>query len=160
MRLTQNALKEMFDYIDGVLYWKIKCKGISIGQPAGCLNQAGYLRTGIKGKSYRNHRLIFLMHHGYLPKTVDHIDLNKLNNRIENLREATDSQNKWNSKKSVNNTSGHKGIKWCKKSKKWIVQVRKSYKLYYFGSFDNIGDALVASFKARQQLHGEFARWH
>lgn len=160
MKLTQTVLKELFDYRDGVLYWKIKCKGIKIGHPAGCLNKAGYLRTGIGGKSYRNHRLIFLMHHGYLPKTIDHIDTNRLNNRIENLREASSSQNNWNSKKSVNNTSGHKGVKWCKKNKKWVVQVRKNYKLCYFGSFDNIEDAIVASLKARKQLHGEFARWH
>jgi len=66
--------------------------------------------------------LIFLYHHGYLPKFVDHIDGNKKNNRIENLREATKSQNAMNQKVSTRNTSGIKGVMWHKRDKKWFVQ--------------------------------------
>ena len=108
--LTQQYLNEIFEYRDGNLYWKKdygrKCKS---GTLAGTINLRGYIQIGYKRKNYMAHKLIFLMHHGYLPEIVDHIDNDRANNKIENLREATLLQNRWNSLKRSDNTSGIKG---------------------------------------------------
>lgn len=95
---------EIFEYKEGKLFWKInsgnnmvKCKA------AGSITKDGYYRLKYKGKKYFNHRIIFEMHNGYLPDIIDHIDQNKLNNNLDNLRVANRSLNMLNrgySKKS------------------------------------------------------------
>ena len=87
--LTQDLVRALFNYRDGNLYWKIsKSYRIKIGNLAGRINKQGYRSVGINNKEYRYHRLIYLYHYGYLPKFIDHIDGNKLNNNIDNLRSA------------------------------------------------------------------------
>lgn len=114
IKLTQKYVRSLFDYKDGNLYWKVrKAYRIKIGDLAGYVNITGYQEVIIDGKSYKAHRLIFLYHHGYLPKFLDHIDCNKLNNDINNLREATKSQNKMNQRKikDINGNQHHQNIK-------------------------------------------------
>ena len=84
MAITQQRLKELFDYKEGNLIWKIKpSQPVEIGDIAGCFDN-GYLRTIICGKPYLNHRLVYLYFHGYFPENfVDHIDRNTLNNKID-----------------------------------------------------------------------------
>jgi hypothetical protein len=89
---------------------------------------------------------------------IDHIDGNSSNNRIENLRGVTGSQNQWNRKKSVNNTSGIKGINWDKQKSKWVSRVMVNYKSIFLGRFDTLEEATVAVENAREKYHGEFAR--
>jgi hypothetical protein len=114
------------------------------------------------GKKYRLKcsRIIFLLHKGYLEKDniIDHIDNNPLNNKIENLRECTISQNQQNSKLSKKNTSGHKGVTWDKATSKWRVQIKLNGKYHYFGLYVNLEDAIKASTEARKKLHGDFGR--
>jgi hypothetical protein len=157
--LTQELIKDLFDYRNGVLYWKVRLLNqIQIGDSVGCVNNNGYLATSIKGKKYLNHRLIFLMFYGYLPTFIDHVDNNPLNNRIENLREASLSQNQQNKKISVNNTSGVKGVVWNKKRQKWHVQLRVSGKQKFFGLYDNLELAQLVAQEARNTYHGQYAR--
>lgn len=157
--LTQDLLNELFEYRDGVLYWKIaKAKKIKVGDVAGNLHKTGYLTTMVNSKRYLNHRLIFLMHHGYLPQCLDHIDGNKINNRIENLRPATIGENSRNSKIPKNNTSGFKGVSWHSRDKKWQAQLMINKKSKHLGIFKTIEEATEAVKKAREELHGEFAR--
>jgi hypothetical protein len=87
------------------------------------------------------HRLFFYWHHGYLPKLVDHKDINSQNNKIENLRELTISQNKRNSPKMGNCTSIYKGVNWSKKHKKWLTKLTLNGKAIHIGLFDNEDDA-------------------
>ncbi len=157
--MNQIKVKNLFDYHDGELYWKIKpSHRVFIGDKVGSLNTNGYLRTKIKGKDYKIHRLIFLLHHGYLPEFIDHIDNNKTNNRVENLREVTRSENQRNRKLGKDNKSGHKNVAWHKSSQKWRVCIRAYPKSIYIGSFDDLELADLVAHEARYKYHGGFAR--
>jgi len=150
-----------YDKETGNLIWKIKpsSRGHSVkaGDIAGTLKSHGYLCVGINYNSYRAHRLIFLMHKGYLPKTIDHINGDKLDNRIENLRAATVGQNQHNRKTNANNTSGYKGVSWSKAQKKWTARITLERKIIHLGYFANVEEAAEVVRKAREELHGSFA---
>lgn len=147
--LTKEQLHQLFEYRDGDLYWR--------SSKAGTIDGSGYYQTGIQGKYFKNHRLIFLMHHGFLPQLIDHIDGNRKNNRIENLRAATRSQNAYNSMKSKPTATGIKGITWRSDVKKYRVRVYVDKKTIEVGSFENLDDAKQAVSIARKKYHGEFA---
>jgi hypothetical protein len=103
----------IYDEVTGNLLWKIDSPPNFVkGKIAGTINNTGYYRTKVFGKKYLNHRIIFAMHHGYMPKYIDHIDRNRLNNKIENLRPATRRLNAINReyKNSKNTASGLQGI--------------------------------------------------
>jgi hypothetical protein len=156
--ITQDYVKQSFEYRDGELYWKVKpSKKISIGKKAGNKREDGYCLTMVNGKRYLNHRLIFLMHHGCLPEFIDHIDGNPSNNKIENLRAAKSTENQHNRKLGKDNTSGVKGVDWHARSKKWMVRIRVNNKRKYFGSFDNLELAGLVAQEARNKYHREFA---
>ncbi len=157
--LTVDLLNHLFEYDKetGNLIWKIQKRGTRKGSIAGTIKSHGYLCVGINYNSYRAHRLIFLMHKGYLPKTIDHINGDKLDNRIENLRAATVGQNQHNRKTNANNTSGYKGVSWHKAKKKWVSRIKLEGKSIHLGYFDNVEEAAEVVRKAREELHGDFA---
>ena len=157
--ITQELVKSLFYHDDGVLYWKESpSNNVPKNSPAGSLDNRGYLRTKINRRQYLNHRLIYLLFTGELPECIDHIDGNKVNNKIENLRKATNSQNNCNAKISKRNTSGHKGVTWHKLKNKWQAQIYLQGTNYFFGLYDNIEDAVKAVRDNRQNIHQEFAR--
>ena len=158
--LTVDLLKHLFDYDKetGNLIWKIKPSAkVKVGDIAGSLKPTGYIYVGINKQRYRAHRLVFLMHKGYLPKTIDHINGDRADNRIENLRAVTANQNQHNRKMNANNTSGYKGVCWDKTLNKWRSQIRLEGKRINIGCFDNIEEAAEVVRKAREELHGDFA---
>ena len=161
--LTVDLLNHLFEYDKetGNLIWKIKPSRrghhVKAGDIAGTLKSHGYICVGINYNSYRAHRLIFLMHKGYLPKTIDHINGDKLDNRIENLRAATVGQNQHNRKTNANNTSGYKGVSWNKALKKWTARITLERKTINLGYFANVEEAAEVVRKAREELHGDFA---
>lgn len=154
---TPELVSQIFEYRDGQLYWNIKNSKMHKGDKAGTADSNGRLRVTYQGKSYGLHRIIFLMHHGYCPEVLDHIDGNHLNNRIENLREATQMQNTWNQKISKNNKSGVKGVHKCK-SGKWLAQCMVNGKRHTIGRFIDISEAEKAMESFRKANHGDFAR--
>ena len=158
--ITKELLHEHFYYANGILCWKKQSKNKSrnLNSECGSIHHTGYRVVHFMNKQFRIHRLIFLYHHGYLPKCIDHIDGNKLNNKIENLREATIKQNGWNRKLSSNNKTGIKGISWVKKYNKWQVYCKTNYKSYFLGYFDSFNDAKEKIISFRKEHHGEFAR--
>jgi len=157
--MNKDTLRDLFTYKDGKLYWsKSLSRNVKIGSLAGSLNGAGYIHTQINGKRYANHRLIFMYHYGYFPKIIDHIDGNTINNNIENLREANQSQNLCNSKLSTRNTSGIKGVSFHKKLKKWYVKLNVDGKNKFFGYYKDIDYAKFISDAMRHKYHKEFAK--
>lgn len=156
---SANELHEIFTYKDGKLYWKKKTAiRIKIGDEAGSDHGRGYLIVPIQYKHYYVHRIIYMMHHNNIPHIVDHIDGNKSNNKIENLRPATREQNARNSIKQSNNTSGEKNVYWHKSSNKWQVSLSIDGKLKHCGSFANFEQAKIAAHAAREKYHGIYAR--
>lgn len=155
--LTQEYLKTMFDYKDGHLYWKEDRLVVRKGEKAGTLNNCGYMQVGHKGNVYLLHRLIFTWHHGYLPKYVDHINNDRADNRIENLREATSAENNYNRKKRTTKYPV-KGIYKHSKFDKYCVELYCKGKRIHIGIFKTLEEAMEASKKAREKYHGKFAR--
>lgn len=152
-------LSERLTYQDGDLVWTITHQPKLIGKKAGRPDRLGYLHIhGKSDKMIAAHRLIFFMHHGWLPECIDHIDGDNRNNRIDNLRAASVSQNMRNCKTPATNTSGVKGVYFHRQTEKWTASIRVNKRLTHLGSFTHIFDAACAR-KAAEQIHyGEFAR--
>jgi hypothetical protein len=78
--------QELFENIDGSLYWKSNYRKSRIGKKAGVPHSKGYVQVTYKTKLYMEHRIVFLMHYGYVPQLIDHINGNKADNKILNLQ--------------------------------------------------------------------------
>jgi hypothetical protein len=156
--LSCEKVKELFDYKDGELFWKKIGPNKRTDRPAGTVNRDGYRRIKYMYKLYAVHRLVWTYHGNAPVAFIDHINGDVLDNRIENLRAATHSQNCMNTRLRSDNTSGIKGVRWSKLKQKWIGTVGVNYKNYCAGEFDTKEKAAEAVAKLRQELHGEFAR--
>jgi hypothetical protein len=158
--LTQELLHALFEYQpDGRLLRKVTTNPRAVvGEYSGSINKAGYLRTRVAGTLYTNHRLIWFMHHGTWPKVVDHINRIKTDNRIENLRACSQSQNMHNSTTRSNNTTGVKGVSWRPTKNKFRARITVDRKEICVGHFATLEEARIAVETARTMYHGEFAR--
>jgi citrate synthase len=155
--ITQDYLKEWFYYnpIEGTLIWKKKKPWYKIGDTLGALNGRGYLIAQLEKNRIHVHRLIWLYHYGELPKLIDHINRNSKDNRIENLRLATSSQNSHNSKKILGKHLP-KGITYQKKDKLYRCFI-KVEDVKYNKAFKSLEDAKKWIMYMRNKLHGDFA---
>ena len=154
---TRAHLQSLFDYRDGNLYWKNRKGRIFAGALAGTPSHH-YHQICIDYKLYRAHRLIWAYHHGPCKLFIDHINGNSFDNRIENLRECTRSENQKNCCISKSNTSGVKGVVWSKQKQKWRARITADGKEFHIGFFNNIKEAEKTISQKREQLHGIFAR--
>lgn len=114
----------------------------------------------VNGNKYLAHRIIWEMHHGPIPDgmKVDHRDMDPWNNRLVNLRLATNSQNMCNRPKQANNTSGYKGVCWDAVNEKWMAQIRAGGVSRILGRFHTAEEAYEAYCDAAKAAHGEFFR--
>ena len=130
----------------GIFTWKVRTSPrIKVGDIAGCPEGGGYLQIRVCSRGYKAHRLAWLHVYGEWPKEqLDHINRNRSDNRIANLREVTNKQNQQNRSKSSNNTSGHQGVHWDKRDSKWRARIRHNQKDIYLGLFENLEEALSA----------------
>jgi hypothetical protein len=149
--INQERVRELFDYrSDGELIWKVQTGSRAlVGNVAGSPHNAGYKQIRVDGKIYLNHRLIWVWHHGYFPEHgLDHINRNRNDNRIENLREVSQSCNMRNCKQRTDCSSGVTGVCWHKRRSKWQARIRIPGKLIYLGIYDTLLEAAQARWEA------------
>jgi len=150
-------LSSIFEIKNGRLYNKTQRNSrVKVGELAGSYSNK-YALVTIHGIPWQVSRILFYMTHGYMPIHVDHIDGNKQNNHIDNLRAATAKQNQANIGLNKLNTSGVKGVSWASKYNKWYACIRFNGKNKNLGYFDNINDAKEFVELAREMMHGTFA---
>jgi hypothetical protein len=158
--MDENLVRELFDYDGkrGVLVWKQRSLEhfVSVrawkarnaryaGKDAGHQDGDGYTYIVTNGRRWLAHRLIWLFVTGELPnEQIDHVDGHRSNNRFENLREVTLSQNSRNRKQPVNNSSGRIGVVWDGSRRKWLSQIRFSGRLRHLGRYSRFEDACAA----------------
>jgi hypothetical protein len=151
--ITYDEVHKLFNYDPeiGIFTNKIP-RGSSAkkGAFAGSLNGDGYLNIQVNGKIYKVHRLAWLYVFGYFPENqIDHINRIRTDNRIENLREVSQSCNMKNSKIQSNNTSGVRGVYWNKQKKKWKAYIQdQKRKQIFLGYFTSLLEAAQARYEA------------
>lgn len=158
---SQKILNKLFKYKNGLIYWNNPPHGARKDGIAGRLNTKGHLRVCIDGDDYLVHRIIYTMFYGEIPfgVDIDHKDENKSNNLIDNLRQATNSQNKINSKRRSDNISGYKGVSFKSANNKWQASIVINGKNKYLGLFEDKETAAVAYRDAALLYHSEFANF-
>lgn len=157
--LTQERLNELFTYdaTTGNLIRRVSKANQPVGAVAGSVNAKGHINVQVDGRLYAAHRIVFLMAHGWLPIEIDHINRVKTDNRIENLRPATSSQNKGNVAPNRANTSGYRGVSRNSRSGKWHAQIKINGKQTYLGRRDTPEEAALLYNEAATRHFGEFA---
>jgi len=151
-----------YDPNTGQMMWKKKSGPKLPGMSAGCLCKThGYILIRVDTVLYMAHRIAWVLSYGREPDGhIDHINGNKSDNRIMNLREATPSQNMFNRGAQSNNACGLKGVCFNPKirgSKKWSAEICENRKRHKLGLFSLKSLAAVAYAKAAIRYHGKFA---
>jgi hypothetical protein len=143
----------------GKLFWKVRlCRSVPAGSEAGCVDPAtGYIRVGVFGTVIYAHRIAWALHYGEWPDTIlDHKNRCKINNRINNLRKATDSRNQANAARSKN-ASGYRGVFWHPVCKKWFAAIKRAGKSIHLGMFADPAEASAVYQAAAREIYGDFA---
>ena len=129
------------------------------GKLAGSMSTQGYIKIGVNYQHILAHRLAWLIVYGEWPsRQLDHRDNNRANNRLNNLRLATNKENGYNRRVNINNTSGVSGIHCHTVTKKWCARIKADGKRISLGNFANFADAVFARKKAEVEYFGEFRR--
>lgn len=141
----------------GAFTWLVSTNGrIKVGDPAGSLNSKGYMTIGFKGKERKAHRMAWLWKYGVWPTgQIDHIDGDKSNNRIANLREVTNTENQQNRRRARrdNKSTGLIGSKLHRKTGKYMANIGVDGKRIYLGLFATPELAHEAYLQAKRKLH-------
>ena len=157
-RLNSHEMELLFSILSydpqtGSFYRKKRMGRFKVGTPVGC--QAGkYLQINALGKRFRGHQLAWLFVHGYIPKEIDHINGNGMDNRIENLREVTHQQNNHNHRvPPKHNTTGFLGVSYYKAGKKYSAHININGKKKHLGYFSNPEDAHLRYLQEKRKIH-------
>lgn len=155
--MTQDHLKKILDYNPetGLFHWKVKpSKRFPAGMQAGSLIH-GYIRIHTNGRQYGAHRLAWLYVYGVEPEyQIDHINGNPSDNRIVNLRQATQLENMQNIRKpQKNNSHGTLGVTYDPKKQLWRTRITVNGKRKYIGKYKSQEDAAEAYIQAKRTYH-------
>ena len=157
--LTREKVRELF-YYEPSTGWFInrftRNNTAKKGALAGTIDGKGYGQIGVGGKLYRTHRLVWLYHYGNVPAILDHTNRDRLDNRIENLRPSTLSQNHANRSKSASAAgSRYKGVS-RHTHRKWQAQAKVEGVSHHLGLFDDEEDAFAAYCSFMRGAYGEY----
>lgn len=146
--LTQEQVKEVLDYnpLTGLLTWKRKpSKSVVVGTVAGSKHKNGYSYTQLYGCNYPTHRLIWFWVHGKFPEgVIDHINHDRMDNRLENLREVSIAENMKNKSKLKGTLIGEQGIWFCKRRQRYVSEITLNGKKVMQRTFKLFDDAKKA----------------
>jgi len=158
--ITQELLRSLFDY-DSATGSLVRIKTTSskaqAGSIAGSKKGHKYARVSVNNKLYYAHHVVWIWHYGILPEEIDHINRDRFDNRIENLRATDRSANNINTKVRCDNTSGVSGVYWEKRYSKWCVRIGVNGKLKHIGYYDSLETAKQKREEAIK-LHYEFTK--
>lgn len=171
---TPEQLRQLLEYDadTGKLFWKARPEEMFksyrgfrtfearfAGKEAFTAKSHGYHVGRIFDVMHMAHRVAWAITYGEWPEEhIDHINLNGMDNRLENLREASRSENLRNIRIFSSNKSGHKGVSWDKKQGKWTARISTGKVYKFLGYFLRLEDAARAYQVAAKKHHGEFMR--
>lgn len=157
--ISQQKVLEYLQYDpdSGEFRWKVSSNGrIKVGQLAGCLELTGYIKIRIEGKAFGTHRLAWIAVNGEVGDSfIDHINGDRADNRISNLRVATRVENSRN-RRNQKNISGQRGVYWNKPYGKWQASGFKDGKLISLGYFEDKLEAAKVAAEFRKNEYGKF----
>lgn len=156
-----NRLRELLYEVDGVLYWRqspSKHSPINHGDEAGYTTKKGYVRVTVDGCAMRGHIIVWALHHGEYPSCqLDHKNRIRDDNRIDNLREASNSGNASNRSAAKGGSSKYLGVSRRERQQDWRATIWKDGRQVFLGGFSSENDAARAYNAAAIRLHGVFA---
>lgn len=159
IQLTQALVQELFDYSpeSGELRWRKapRSNHAKAGDIAGSTNALGYRQVHIGRRGFLVHRVAWLYVHGWLPTVIDHINRNKADNRLCNLRAADKRLNAFNAKMLSTNKSGYRGVS-LDRLGKWVARINTGTEYKYLGRFDTPELAHEAYMRKAREIAGEF----
>lgn len=150
----KEYLNSILSYCDGMVCAKVTRGNVKAGKILGS-EHGGYKRLVILGAHYLIHRIIWKMHHGYDAINIDHINNNRSDNRIENLKEITHKDNARKQIMPINNSSGFIGVSLVKASNKYKSMIKVDGKDVVIGTFSDINEAATAYNDAARKYHGD-----
>jgi hypothetical protein len=158
--ITPEVIRELlaYDPETGIFTRRVKRNKWPVGSVTGRAHNCGYFQIDVLGKRFLAHRLAWAYVHGVWPThQIDHINGNRSDNRISNLREATPEENGANrTTLDSRNTSGVRGVYWARRDKRWRAQICLSGKRMYLGNYHSKADAAAAYNAAAIKLFGKF----
>jgi hypothetical protein len=165
--ISQQELKELLDYDPAVgqLVWKVRRNSfggkIKPGVVAGCIGTHGYRLIRVQGLLRHAHQWVWYWHKGEWPdkaSDIDHVNANRDDNRIENLRQVSRAQNMWNQDLRVDNTSGVIGVGFDRRREKWFAVIKADKERFWLGYYQSYEAAVAARKGAEALLHGTYRR--
>lgn len=161
--LTPERVRALLNYDPetGIFTWRVNRSNVKAGAQAGNRNSViGYVQIGIDGKLRLAHRMAFLHQFGECPAFVDHVNHDRADNRLANLRAATCTANSVNRGIPAANTSGVQGVQFCKSTRRWRAVMSIGNRPKHIGRFDTIKEAAAAYASAMLARHGAFVPHH
>ena len=156
---VKETLNQALEYRDGKLFWREGWPTDRVGKEAGYVEKRdGYRRVSHRNRIYMAHRVVWLLQHGDWPEyEIDHINGDKDDNRIENLRDVPAKMNMYNRPKYACNRTGYKGVYLDQRYNKYCATIAKDRNKYWLGTFSCPIEAAKAYDRKARELHGEYA---
>ncbi len=158
---SADAFRRFFSYdpLTGILSLKQQVmRRTDIGSQIGTFDDQGYVRFQFHKKYFKVHRVAWLLTYGYWPNQIDHINGVRSDNRLKNLREASNVENARNRNIDTRNKSGFRGVCWVKRDCRWRAQIKINGRKFALGHYHTPEEASKAYEKAAQDAFGDFYR--